>query len=420
MRVYPLIVLSILVAFCCVTVCADDLRSISGVVVDSDGNPLGDVTVSDMWRANGSGTTPDGTLLNLSDEQQLADFWGNLGDMQVFPARRSITRPDGSFDAKVHSRSRVLVAMDSARRLGGISLFSVAKSHEPVKIQLVPMVTVHGRMQSTVDGKPNEWSHVYVELPEDPERPLSSNRIISCGSFDGRFRFQLPPGRYQLDAYATSNLDDDDIDLTVEPKPVFTIDGTQGDFDLGVLRLTEAPLGRSDLEASAKLEGRWRDFTEHYGEAAPNWHAVDARGVSVDATIASFRGKWLLVEFWGLSCAPCLSKHLPEMIDFYNDNAKHHNRFEVIGVCIDITGKIDNVKELDSQLRPIREKVWGGKRIPFPIVLDNTFNTWERFGIPGLGTAVLVDPRGNIVEGGVESLRQALTNGEPSDEPKSR
>ncbi len=310
--------------------------------------------------------------------------------------------------------------MDSARRLGGISVLADAKSRDPVTIQLVPMVTVYGRMQSTVNGKPNAWSHVYVELPHDSERPLSNNRVMSCGSFDGRIQFQLPPGRYQLDAYAISNLDDDDVDLVVKPKPGFTIDGTQLEFDLGVLQLTEAPPDRSDLEQSAKLEGRWSDFTERYGEPAPDWHAVDARGVSADATIASFRGKWLLLEFWGLSCAPCLSKHLPDMIAFYNDNAEHRSRFEVIGICIDITGEINSVKNLDSKLSPVRDKVWGGKGIPFPIVLDNTFRTWERFGITGLGTDVLIDPRGNFVEGGVEALREVLANGEASGEPKPR
>jgi hypothetical protein len=76
MRVFPLIVLSMLVTFCCRTVSAEDLRPISGVVVDSDGNALEYVTVSDMWRANGSGTTLDGTVLNLSDEQQLAEVLG--------------------------------------------------------------------------------------------------------------------------------------------------------------------------------------------------------------------------------------------------------------------------------------------------------------------------------------------------------
>jgi hypothetical protein len=50
--------------------------------------------------------------------------------------------------------------------------------------------------------------------------------------------------------------------------------------------------------------------------------------------------------------------------------------------------------------------------VPFPLVLDNTFQTWERFGIPGLGTAVLIDPNGNVVAGGLEELKRVLESGE--------
>ena len=48
---------------------------------------------------------------------------------------------------------------------------------------------------------------------------------------------------------------------------------------------------------------------------------------------------------------------------------------------------------------PIVKHVWGGTPLPFPILLDNTFQTWERFGLPGLGTVLLIDPHGNLVNG---------------------
>ncbi len=81
---------------------------------------------------------------------------------------------------------------------------------------------------------------------------------------------------------------------------------------------------------------------------------------------------------------------------------------------------MSNLRDVDSELRPIVEKVWGGKEVPFPLVLDNTFKTWERFGIPGLGTAVLIDPSGKVVAGGLEKLKRVLEKGDSSDEPKAR
>jgi len=53
--------------------------------------------------------------------------------------------------------------------------------------------------------------------------------------------------------------------------------------------------------------------------------------------------------------------------------------------------------------------VWGGKKLPFPILLDNSFATWESFGLPGLGTTLLVDPTGNLVEGGLDALQKQLS-----------
>jgi len=393
------------------TTAADDSPLIFGVVTDSCQKPLANVTVSEMWRANGSGTTPDGTLFNLSDEKQLAEFWGNLGDMQTFPNRRAMTRSDGSFDVRVRPRSRVLIAMDSTRQLGGIAPIPEPYTGQSVEIRLVPLVTVHGRMRSAVGGKSVDWSHVYVELPEDPKLPLTDNRIVSCGSFDGRFRFRLPPGHYVLNAYAISKPNSDDIDLAVQPSPTFTIDRAQRELDLGDLFLTDAPLDRLDLESAAKVEGRWKDFTKHYGERAPDWYAVDARGISKDATIADFRGKWLLIEFWGFECAPCLSSGIPKLMDFYHNYAKHRDRFEIVGICIDYSGKLKTMHDIDAAMAPLVKHVWKGRTIEFPIVLDNTFKTWERYGIPGLGTVVLVSPDGQLLQGDETTLATALERG---------
>jgi hypothetical protein len=56
--------------------------------------------------------------------------------------------------------------------------------------------------------------------------------------------------------------------------------------------------------------------------------------------------------------------------------------------------------------------VWGGRAIPFPIVLDNTFSNWERYAIQGLGDYLLIDPEGRMVRGDLETLQQILDSGE--------
>ena len=66
-------------------------------------------------------------------------------------------------------------------------------------------------------------------------------------------------------------------------------------------------------------------------------------------------------------------------------------------------------EELPStkKLQPIVKNVWG-KQLPFPVLLDPTFKTWERYGLPGLGTVILIDPEGKLVEGDQSVLAEKL------------
>jgi hypothetical protein len=71
------------------------------------------------------------------------------------------------------------------------------------------------------------------------------------------------------------------------------------------------------------------------------------------------------------------------------------------------------MSKLDEALSSIEANIWNGAKIPFPIVLDNTFQTFERYGVPGLGTVVLVDPEGRIIEGDESTLQAILDEAEP-------
>ncbi|MEM6692968.1 MAG: TlpA disulfide reductase family protein, partial [Planctomycetota bacterium] len=368
----------------CAQVALTQQRSILGTVVDSEGKAVAHASVATLWRANGNMKKPDGTPFDLQDEAQLREYWGRLGQME--PINATETRGDGTFSASISWRDRALFAMNAERTHGCICEIPESSDDvSPLVMRLTRLVTVTGEFQTSVKGDAVDWTHSYVELPADVTRPLANNRMISCGSFDRRFEVRLPPGAYRLDAYGVSDSAADIIDLRVHPAPRFSVKGSTAKLDIGKLDLSTAPPSRAVLEGEAKKTNRWRDFTEHYGEVAPDWHSVDGRGIDHQRNLNSLQGKWVLLDFWGMSCAPCLGRNLPKMMEFYERNSNDREKFEIIGICIDFSGEIGSMSQLDRALLPIETNVWNGKKIPFPIVLDNTLKTWERYGIPGLG-----------------------------------
>jgi hypothetical protein len=387
---------------------ADEPREVRGRVVDEGGMPVAGAAVGPFWRANGPATDRDGKPYDLTTEENVRLFWGHLGEMEPVGRPQPIRAgSDGRFSIKDPDPYFAVMAMDPSRRHGGIALIPKAERAEPLEIRLVPLVTVRGSLGGPGPGQQPSWTHVYVHLPEDPGRPLHSTRLVSCGSFEAKFEFRLPPGKYKLQAYSQF-ADDDRLEGELVPDRAFVLEAGAADVDLGRLQLTPHRPYRQTLEAKAKAEGSWDDYTQHYGEPPPRWHATDARGVSKDARIEDFRGKWVLIDFWGLSCRPCLSEGLPRLVKFYEDHAAQRDQFEILSICIDHEGGLKSMADVDRALEPIVRHVWGGKALPFPILLDPTFKTWERFGLPGLGTVILIDPDGKLAKGDETALAERL------------
>jgi peroxiredoxin len=150
------------------------------------------------------------------------------------------------------------------------------------------------------------------------------------------------------------------------------------------------------------------DYTKNYGKQLPAWHIVDARGVDKNVQLTDFKGKWLIVHFWALSCKSCLKNDLPRLTKFYEVNRAHRDQFEILAICVDHSGEMESIADVDRALKPIVENVWDGKQLPFPILLDPSMTTLERYGVPGYQT-LLVDPEGQLVKGDEETLAKHLS-----------
>ena len=244
------------------------------------------------------------------------------------------------------------------------------------------------------------WTFIYVHTPEDESRPLDSTRLVGCSSDEARFDMLLCPGPYYIEAYSDKRKE------FLFGKE-FVVEAGVRELDLGTLLLPTFNSIAVQLERS-KAAGTFGDFRKHYGRKPPAWHATDARGVKRDVTIDNFRGKWLLIDFWALGCPPCLKKTLPELIAFYDEHADQRDRFEVLAICLDPQDESHSLEQVDRELQPVIKTLWGGKTMRFPLLLDTTFQTWENFGLQGINTTLLVDPAGNLVEGGLAELKQKL------------
>jgi hypothetical protein len=78
-------------------------------------------------------------------------------------------------------------------------------------------------------------------------------------------------------------------------------------------------------------------------------------------------------------------------------------------LCIDYDGELQSIADVDRALEPIMKHVWRGKTLLFPILLDPTFQTSERFDLSGLTTVLLADPEGKLTKGEEAVLAQKLT-----------
>lgn len=125
------------------------------------------------------------------------------------------------------------------------------------------------------------------------------------------------------------------------------------------------------------------------GREAPEITLPDVNGKEVK--LSSFRGKYVLVDFWASWCGPCRHEN-PNVVKAYNQ-FKNKN-FTILGVSLDKPG------EKDKWLKAIKDD-----KLDWTQVSDLKY--WNSdvvlmYNIEGIPYNVLVDPNGKVI---AESLR---------------
>jgi hypothetical protein len=102
-----------------------------------------------------------------------------------------------------------------------------------------------------------------------------------------------------------------------------------------------------------------------------------------------------------------VSRSLPALMELYDKHADKRDRFQILAFH---DPRAETLRELDEKLEPIRKLHWKGRDLPFPVLLEPSGKTLERWGIRSFPTFVLIDPQGRVVRlATVEMLDRILS-----------
>ena len=214
------------------------------------------------------------------------------------------------------------------------------------------------------------WTNVYLEA--------HGKSVADCSSENGKFDLLVPPGEYELRAYG-NQLGGRRVSFSVQPNQ------------------SEAIVDPISLKAL--------EFVLLKGKPAPEF--VEVAGWSgVPVKLSGLKGKYVLVDFWGYWCGPCVEA-MPILIEL-------HEKFSdkglaIVGVHVDAAGEVDSDEKVREKTSLFVKGIWKGKELPFPNALvsgkvaEESENR-QRAGTPGIygirsfPTTILIDPNGNIVD----------------------
>ena len=356
-----------------------DWQSHSGNhLIDAVG--LVDILGNTYWaiEAEASSTSPEngrwvtGQVIDVKDnpipEVLVSSFWETTGD-RLEPVIENKTDRIGKFTVAVAFRNEIgaVIAMDKERERGGILIVRKTDEDTTKAIRLSQLVEVKGTFVNKELDEPLQGVTAYIEI-------ASLHAVVQDRRLQSQFSFRLPPGEYLIGAYGQH--------IEFFERPLNLLPSTSV-LDLGKVNL--------------QTRGNYKPY---FGKMAPSWKITEARGLDQQVKLSDLRGKWILLEFWGYWCGPCIGRSLPKLIKIYQGLEKIRDKFEIIAFH---DPQAKSFKELDQKLQPIISNKWGGKPLPFPVLLDTTGTTIERFGITMFPTSILIDPEGKVVPGGDES-----------------
>jgi len=126
------------------------------------------------------------------------------------------------------------------------------------------------------------------------------------------------------------------------------------------------------------------------GKPAPAFVLEDLSGKKV--SLASYKGKAVLINFWATWCAPCKIE-TPWLIELRNQYAAQG--FEVLGISADDIDRGD-AQKLSDEKKQIARFVQQ-MQMPYPVLIDGDSISQPYGGLDELPTSFFVDRNGVVV-----------------------
>jgi thiol-disulfide isomerase/thioredoxin len=141
------------------------------------------------------------------------------------------------------------------------------------------------------------------------------------------------------------------------------------------------------------------------GKPAPGFVLEDLSGKRV--SLASYRGKAVLVNFWATWCAPCRIE-TPWLVELRNQYAGQG--FEILGVSTDDIDR-DNAKQLNSEKKEIADFV-ARMHMSYPVLIEGDKLDQPYGGLDVLPESFFVNRNGTVVaaEAGLTSKDEIESN----------
>lgn len=113
------------------------------------------------------------------------------------------------------------------------------------------------------------------------------------------------------------------------------------------------------------------------GQPAPAFAVKDLEGQSI--TLAAFRGKPLLLNFWATWCIPC-RKELPALQRFATEQ---HGRWAVLGI-----DELESAAAIGAFAHPLG--------VTYPLAVDGDGSVGQRYRVQGMPTSFAIDAQGIV------------------------